>query len=149
MSRFVPLCKRTRDVAPPTSRRGHWRIGNPPKFLIPVQVTEPVTRSRSAVVEIDGQRHMVEVLGAGQQAVVAGIHPKTGRAYVWPAGGLKETEPVKLPLVTPAELAEILAACDRILLRYGKAVGARGAAFGQSSPPIPSRCTSCAPAISR
>ena len=84
------------------------RIGNAPKFLVPVQVTEPVKRARSTVVEIDGQRHMVELLGQGQQAVVAGIHPKTGRAYFWPAGGLEETEPAKLPLVTPAELAEIL-----------------------------------------
>ena len=83
-------------------------------------------RSRSTVVEIDGQRHMVEVLGAGQQAVVAGIHPKTGRPYFWPAGGLEETEPGKLPLVTPAELAEIVAACSKMLLRYGPAVGRKG-----------------------
>ena len=41
------------------------RIGNAPKFLIPVQTTEPVSKARSMVVEIDGQRHMVEVLGAG------------------------------------------------------------------------------------
>ena len=103
-----------------------WRIGQAPKFLIPVQVTEPVTRSRSTVVEGDGQKHMVEVLGAGQQAVVAGIHPKTGRPYVWPVGGLEETEPSKLPLLTPTELAEILRACSKILLRYGPAVGRKG-----------------------
>ena len=103
-----------------------WRVGNAPKFLIPLQITEPVTRSRSIVVAIGGQHHMVEVLGAGQQAVVAGVHPKTGRPYFWPAGGLEETEPGKLPLVTPAEIAEILAACDRVLLRYGQAVGRKG-----------------------
>ena len=103
-----------------------WRIGQAPKFLVPVQVTEPVTRSRSTVVEIDGQRHMVEVLGQGQQAVVAGIHPKTGRAYVWPAGGLEETEPSRLPLLTPAELTELVAACSKLLLRYGPAVGRKG-----------------------
>ena len=44
---------------------------------------------------------MVEMLGAGQQAVVAGIHPRTGHPYVWPADGLEDTEPGKLPLVTP------------------------------------------------
>jgi hypothetical protein len=91
-----------------------------------VQVTEPVTRSRSPMVEIEGQRHMVELLGQGQQAVVAGIHPKTGYPYTWPADGLEETEPAKLPLVTPAELSEILAACSKVLLRYGKAVGRTG-----------------------
>ena len=66
-----------------------WRIGNAPKFLIPVQTTEPVRRARSVVVEIAGERHMVELLGQGQQAVIAGIHPKTGRPYFWPAGDLK------------------------------------------------------------
>ena len=115
------------------------RIGQAPKFLVPVQVTETVTRSRSTVIEADGARHMVEVLGAGQQAVVAGIHPRTGRPYFWPEGGLEETEPAKLPLVTPVELAEIVAACSRILLRYGKAVGRKGRAVreGISSTPKP------------
>ena len=103
-----------------------WRVGLAPKFLVPVQITEPVTRSRSMVVEIDGQRHMVEVLGQGQQAVVAGIHPKTGRAYIWPAGGLEETEPSRLPLLTPAELTELVAACSKLLLRHGPAVGRKG-----------------------
>src|SRR4051794_10882902 len=102
------------------------RFGQAPKVLTPVQVTEPVRRNRSTVVEIDGQHHMVELLGQGQQAVVAGIHPKTGRAYVWPEGGLEETEPAKLPLLTPAEMAEIVAACSTILLRYGPAVGRKG-----------------------
>ena len=71
-------------------RLGHgdfiWRVGQAPKFLVPVQVTEPVNRVRSTVVEIDGQRHMVELLGHGQQAVVAGIHPKTGRRLLLARG---------------------------------------------------------------
>ncbi|HVI17947.1 MAG TPA: PriCT-2 domain-containing protein, partial [Gaiellales bacterium] len=117
-----------------------WRVGNAPKFLIPVQVTEPVRRNRSVVVEIDGQRHMVELLGQGQQAVIAGIHPKTGRVYFWPEGGLEETEPAKLPLLTPAELADVVSACSRILLRYGPAVGRKGrpirAEFGAEPKPL-------------
>ena len=102
------------------------RIGNAPKFLIAVQLTEPVGKARSAVVERDDQRHMVEVLGQGQQAVIAGIHPKTGRSYLWPEGGLEETEPARLPLLTPAELSEIISTCSKILLRYGPAVGRKG-----------------------
>src|SRR6478735_7583637 len=53
-------------------------------------------------------------VNVGQRAVVAGIHPKTGRPYFWPEGGLEETEPTKLPPVTPAELYEILGACSKI-----------------------------------
>src|SRR3954454_6607055 len=37
------------------------RFGSAPKFLVPVQVTEPVKHDRSTVVEIDGQRYMVEL----------------------------------------------------------------------------------------
>ena len=69
---------------------------------------------------------MVEILGAGQQAVVAGIHPRTGHPYVWPADGLEDTEPGKLPLVTPSELTELVAACSKLLLRYGPPVGRKG-----------------------
>lgn len=102
------------------------RIGNAPKFLIPVRSTEPVRRARSTVIQADGQKHMVELLGQGQQAVIAGIHPKTGRSYVWPEGGLEETEPHRLPLVTPGELTGLLDACSKILLRYGPAAGRQG-----------------------
>ena len=102
------------------------RIGNAPKFLIPVQVTEPVRKARSDRGRDRRPAAHGRAAGQGQQAVVAGIHPKTGRPYVWPAGGLEETEPAKLPLVTPGELAEILAACSKILLRYGPAVGRKG-----------------------
>ncbi len=114
-----------------------WRVGQAPKFLIPVQVTEPVKHSRSTVVAVDSQKHMVEVLGSGQQAVVAGIHPKTGYPYTWPAGGLEDTEPDRLPRLTPAELAEILTVCSLILLGHGTAVGRKGrsiAALGDGRP---------------
>ena len=51
-----------------------WRVGNAPKFLIPVQVTEPVTRSRS-----DGgrdRRPAAHGRGAGRRAAGRGRrHP--------------------------------------------------------------------------
>jgi hypothetical protein len=40
----------------------------------------------------DGQKHIVEVLGSGNQYVVDGMHPKTGRAYEW------QTDPTTSPL---------------------------------------------------
>mgnify|MGYP006320940113 CR=1 FL=1 len=58
-----------------------------------------------------------DTLMAHREAVVAGIHPETGRPYAWPADGLEQTEPAKLPRVTSADLAEILAACSQVLLR--------------------------------
>ena len=54
-----------------------FRIGQAPKFLIPVRTTEPVRPARSVVVEIAGSAkgQMVELLGQGRQAVLHGIHP--------------------------------------------------------------------------
>ena len=105
-----------------------FRIGQAPKFLIPVRTTEPVRRARSVVVEIAGSAkgQMVELLGQGQQAVLHGIHPVTSRPYFWPAGGPEDTEPGKLPLLTPSELNEILGESSTILLRYGAPFGRKG-----------------------
>ena len=107
------------------------RIGLAPKFLVPVRVPEPVRKMRSDVVEIDGQRHLVEVLGQGQQAVLLGVHPKTMRPYAWPEGGPEDTEPSQLPLVTAEGLRQLLAACGAILRRYGPAVGRKGPIGGR------------------
>lgn len=57
------------------------RTGNPPKRLLLYRTIEPFGRLRLWIRK-DGNEHLVEVLGEGQQAVVFGTHP-TGRAYEW------------------------------------------------------------------
>jgi hypothetical protein len=99
------------------------RFGRAPKALFPIRVRGTIRKARSSVVLIDGQRCMLEVLGEGQQAVIAGIHPGTGKPYAWPLGGLDDIGPEDLPELTADEIGELVAQASAILLRHGLAVG--------------------------
>jgi hypothetical protein len=70
-----------------------FRIGNWPKVLFPVRVPGGIRKAKSAEVLIGDKRCMLEVLGEGQQAVVAGLHPGTRQPYSWPLGGLEDPRP--------------------------------------------------------
>ena len=60
------------------------RVGSPPKRLLMFRSTQPIRRRRIVFAPTGprGKPHMVEILGAGQQFVVAGRHP-CGRPYTW------------------------------------------------------------------
>ena len=64
------------------------RIGNPPKRLLPYRLVGPqFGRMRLWMKRVDAEgnvhHYLVEVLGQGTQYLVAGMHPKTLRAYEW------------------------------------------------------------------
>ena len=70
------------------------RIGQPPKFLIPFFTDEAHQKEVSTIFDgIDVEsgelltKNQLEVLGKGQQFLAHGIHPDTGSAYDWGAGG--------------------------------------------------------------
>ena len=44
------------------------------------------------------------ILGEGQQFVASGIHPDTGKKYVWPGDNLTDIAPEKLTEVTPDDI---------------------------------------------
>lgn len=69
------------------------RQGRKPKSLLMYRTETPFGRMR---LWIDGRKHLVEVLGDGQQYVVAGIHPGTKQPYTW-----------RSPLVEAPDLYEI------------------------------------------
>lgn len=60
------------------------RVGNPPKRLLPYRAAEPFGRMRLWLRKHDAS-YLVEILGAGQQYLVAGTHPVTQRQYEWSA----------------------------------------------------------------
>lgn len=61
------------------------RIGNPPKRLLPYRLDgAPFTRMRLVLKRGDKQ-YLVEILGEGQQYLVAGVHPTTMLPYSWSA----------------------------------------------------------------
>lgn len=103
---------------------GPVRVGMWPKrlYVFALEGGEPFTRMQLHIAAGD-ERHLVEVLGAGQQYVVEGIHPKTLKPYSWPK-----------PLVPTNELPKITAAQARAVLDAIKAecemVGFEVEAFG-------------------
>lgn len=60
------------------------RTGRPPRRLLPYRTTAPITKRRLAfTLPGSDETHAVELLGAGQQYVIDGVHPKTAQPYTW------------------------------------------------------------------
>src|SRR5262249_16774681 len=57
------------------------RFGNPPKRLVLLRTDEPFKKLYRAFKAPDSSEQKLEMLCDGQQYVVAGTHPKTGRSY--------------------------------------------------------------------
>jgi putative DNA primase/helicase len=65
----------------------------------------------------------VEILGVGQQLIIYGVHPDSGRQYEWPDADLG-CEPLQMPLnalpeVTPAKLREFAGQLKALLETLG------------------------------
>lgn len=58
------------------------RVGRAPKRLMLYRTDAPFGRMRLELWR-EGEAFLIEFLGAGQQCVVEGIHPKTGKPYRW------------------------------------------------------------------
>jgi len=58
------------------------RIGRYPKRLLVYRTEEPFSRMRLWI-KAGEVHHLVEVLGQGQQFLVHGIHPNTGKPFEW------------------------------------------------------------------
>jgi hypothetical protein len=93
------------------------RIGRAPKTLLAFRCDAPFTKlSTGTFVMPDGSEAQIEILADGQQFVADGIHPDTGRPYVWPAGS-PETVPLSdVPAITH-EQAQAIIARARDLMR--------------------------------
>ena len=58
------------------------RVGRWPKRLLMYRTSAPFGRMRLWI-KHSGEQHLVEMLGQGQQYLVAGIHPGTEKPYTW------------------------------------------------------------------
>lgn len=59
------------------------RIGRAPKALLMYRTDEPFSRMRLFIKQPNGEQHLVEILGKGQQYLMHGTHPSTLRPYEW------------------------------------------------------------------
>jgi hypothetical protein len=82
------------------------RIGRAPKRAVLLRTLTPFKKIAVSLVGPDGNSgQKVEVLAAGQQVVVAGRHPDTGRDYVWHGGDPGNIPQEDLPYVSAEQAA--------------------------------------------
>src|SRR5262249_23322864 len=94
----------------------HVRFGKPPKRLIPLRTDEPFTKLFRVFTAPDGTEQKIEILGDGQQYVVDGIHPDTGKPYNWHGGDLETIKREDLPYVRREDMERFLDAATKLLV---------------------------------
>ena len=68
------------------------RIGKAPKRAILFRTDAPFKKIQEFLISPDGSKEKIELLGDGQQLIVDGIHPDTGKPYAWFGGKPTETK---------------------------------------------------------
>jgi hypothetical protein len=76
------------------------RIGKPPKRAIPFRTDKPFTKIIVNLTAPNGSEEKIEFLGDGQQVVVHGTHPDTGKEYSWHGGEPGDVVLADLPPIT-------------------------------------------------
>jgi hypothetical protein len=99
---------------------GLVRYGQRPKRAILFKTSEPFQKMQTPVYESpNGQKHQVEILCNGQQILVFGAHPETGRTYEWEGDSPAGVKRDHLPELTAATAHQIIAAAAVIMERQG------------------------------
>jgi hypothetical protein len=117
------------------------RIGKPPKRAIVFRTVDPFAKITVNLIAADGSTgEKIEFMGDGQQVVAAGIHPDTGKPYVWPLGNLTDIAHDDLPDISQAEAQQLVDDIVELLCRdfsYTRASGppARKGNGAQSTEP--------------
>ena len=75
------LCDMVRAL--PGGADAPMRIGKAPKAMFLFRTDEPREKDTTDKFKIDGTVQLIEVMGDGQQVIVDGIHPETGKPYTW------------------------------------------------------------------
>jgi hypothetical protein len=106
----------------PLAAHAPRRTGKAPKCLFLFRATEPGEKSATSEFMVEGAKHQVEVLRAGQQFVAFGNHVETGKPYRWDNGSPLDLKPDDLPAITNSEVAAFLADAESILASHGERV---------------------------
>ena len=79
------------------------RIGKPPKRAILFRTSRPFRKITALLRAPGGGEEKIELLADGQQVVVDGIHPDTGKPYWWRSGAPWHVPRADLPYLDEAE----------------------------------------------
>jgi hypothetical protein len=94
------------------------RTGRAPKVMFFFRTAEPREKRATDFYTIGGVDQRIEVMGEGQQVVVAGIHPDTGQPYSWD----RELPPVaELPEMDWDAFESFLSAASAIMAAQAEA----------------------------
>jgi RecA-family ATPase len=100
--------------------RGMVRFGQAPKRAALFRTETPFAKISTPVfTSPTGRRHRVEVLCSGQQIVVLGTHPGTGKPYSWHRGEPGDVARADLPELTEAVARELVAKAAAIMRTQG------------------------------
>lgn len=92
------LCTEVLDFALETLGPAPIRLSRGHRRLLVYRTEVPFTRI-ALKIELEGQWHLVELLGQGRQYLVHGTHP-SGEKYRWQEKPLWEWSPEDIPLIT-------------------------------------------------
>lgn len=105
------------------------RIGHPPKSLVLYRTDAPFSKIQTRGYRLpgdapEGKPHKVEVLATGQQFVAYGVHPDTGREYVWNGSGNPlDVQAADLPTITEEQAKALISELDELMLEFGELTG--------------------------
>jgi hypothetical protein len=100
--------------------RGYFlvRIGKPPKRAILLRTLEPFKKLQAPLIAPNGDTDQkIEIMGDGQQLVVAGTHPDTKRPYTWHGGEPGAIARDELPDISVDEARAFLDDAVELLVR--------------------------------
>ena len=100
--------------------RGMVRFGHPPKRACLFRTDQPFgKRSTPDFISPNQRHHHVEVLCDGQQLIVYGTHPDTGRDYSWYGGELDKIMRADLPELSQAVASEFIDKATALMREQG------------------------------
>ena len=94
------------------------RTGQAPKRAILLRTITPFKKITGKVVAPNGDTDQkIELLADGQQVVVFGTHPKTGKPYSWFGGDPSSIKHEELPYVSEDEAKQFIAEAVALLVK--------------------------------
>lgn len=106
------------------------RVGQYPKRVLIFRTDETIKSRSKAWQGEGGDRNGLEILSHGRQVVAAGIHPATGRLYVWRGGAPDTVHVDDLPTLTNEHASKIL----DLAVKLGAAPERKAASSAPASP---------------
>jgi putative DNA primase/helicase len=119
------------------------RVGKPPKRLLMYRSEEPFTRMRILLEDGTETRHLIELLGEGQQYLVLGTHPGTMRPYEWSVPSLPDA--ANLTPITCAQVTTLFDEIEREFTMRGFTVHRDGNGRRRERPAVADQTSLLAP----